>query len=267
MVAERDRQLLELTERTAQLIELTRHLQTAREDERHRLARDLHDELGSVLTAARLDAANIRARMPDAPPAILALLDRQIRTLNDGVALGRRIVEDLWPSALTNLGLESALQILTDEFSERVGIPVTCQLEPVQTEPSSDVVIYRLVQEALTNIAKHAKAGQVWVRLSQNLAGIEVSVRDDGIGFDPALVVRDSHGLLGMRFRVEADGGKWRLQSAPQAGTCIRALLPRTHHHAVARPQSPDSSAHHGTSGGGLSLECTLDEEMQRAHS
>ena len=117
--AERDRLEVEVIQRTAQLTELTQHIQTAREDERHRLARNLHDDLGALLTSAKLDAARIKSRISTAAPEALELLAHLVGTLNSGIALGRRIIEDLRPSALSNLGLAATLEILAREFTRK----------------------------------------------------------------------------------------------------------------------------------------------------
>lgn len=226
--ADRDRLEIEVTQRTAQLIELTHHLQTAREDERNRLARDLHDELGSLLTSAKLDAACIRAHLAGESPEGSKLLARLIDTLNSGIALGRRIIEDLRPSTLSNLGLVATLEVLAREFAERSGVVVHFALAPVKLEPAAELVVYRLVQEAITNITKYSKASHVWLSLATRRGHVEVSVRDDGVGFDTAVQPKSAHGLFGMRFRVEAEGGTLALVSAPGQGTLIRVTLPQS---------------------------------------
>lgn len=226
--AERDRLETEVLLRTAQLTELTHHLQTAREDERHRLARNLHDDLGALLTSAKLDAARIKSRLADKAPEALELLAHLVSTLNSGIALGRSIIEDLRPSALGNLGLVATLEILTREFAENAGLEVHCSLEPVELKASAEIMIYRMVQEATTNIMKYAHAAQVWVSLAVDHGQVAVSVRDDGVGFDTRVPTRSAYGLVGMRFRVEAEGGTLALVSAPGQGTLIRVKLPPT---------------------------------------
>jgi len=224
---ERDRLEQEVERRTQQLKELAQHLQTAREDERSRLARDLHDELGALLTAAKLDAARLKSRIAGAPPEALERLAHLNDTLNSGIALKRRIIEDLRPSALVNLGLVAALDILTREHAQRSGIRVETLLEPVALAPAAELTVYRLVQEALTNISKYAQAKKVEVRLAARDGRTAcVSVSDDGLGFDPTASKPSSHGLFGMRHRVEAVGGRLDIVSAPQRGTQITALLP-----------------------------------------
>jgi signal transduction histidine kinase len=235
--AERDGLEVNVAERTAQLTELTRHLLTAREDERNRLARNLHDELGALLTSAKLDAARIKSRLGGTAPEALERLAHLVDTLNSSIALGRRIIEDLRPSTLSNLGLVATLEILAREFAESSGVQVHCTLHATDLEPSVDIVIYRLVQEAFTNIGKYAKAGHVWLSLGERGAQVEVSIRDDGVGFDTGAQPHSTYGLVGMRFRVEAEGGQLAVVSAPGQGTQIRVVLPRERRAAAqARP-------------------------------
>jgi signal transduction histidine kinase len=226
--AERDRLELEASQRTAQLTELTNYLQTAREDERSRLARNLHDDLGALLTSAKLDAARIRSRLSSAGPVpeSLALLAHLVATLNSGIELGRSIIEDLRPSALSNLGLVSTLEILVGEFATQSGVQTHCALEPVALEPDEELMVYRLVQEALTNITKHAHANKVWVTMAMKEGRVEVWVRDDGAGFDTQVKPTSAYGLVGMRFRVEAEGGELVVLSSPGQGTQIQMRLP-----------------------------------------
>jgi signal transduction histidine kinase len=224
--AERDRLETEVARRTAELTELTRHLQTAREDERHHLARELHDELGALLTAAKLDAARLK-RMLGAPPAGVQERLTHLGTLLDsGIALKRRIIEDLRPSSLSNLGLVAALQIQANEFAKRIDANVTAELEAVDLPDSAQIAVYRLVQESLTNIAKYAAASQVTVRMQHRGANIVVSVIDNGKGFDMATSQASTHGLIGMRYRIESQGGRLRVTSRPGEGTLVEATLP-----------------------------------------
>ena len=227
--AEHDRLEIEVAQRTAELTDLTRHLLTAREDERSRLARNLHDDLGSLLTAAKLDAARIRSRLgPDMPEAGARLADL-VDKLNSGIALGRAIIEDLRPSTLSHLGLASTLTILLREFESRSGVQVHADLQPVRLSPSAELVAFRVVQEAVTNLSKYAGARQVWLSMGPaptRPGWVAVSVRDDGKGFDLQAPARSSYGLLGMRYRVEAEGGSLHLQSQPGQGTLVSVWLP-----------------------------------------
>jgi signal transduction histidine kinase len=228
IAGERDRLEQEVAARTAQLKELAQHLQTIREDERSRLARELHDELGALLTAAKLDVARLKSRLGASAGADAAeRLAHLNEALNGGIALKRRIIEDLRPSSLSNLGLVAALEILLREFATRSEIKVVENLTPVSVSAAAQLTIYRLVQEALTNVVKYAKASEVVVTLQPSSdGGALVSVRDNGVGFDPGQPKLARHGLIGMRYRVEADGGTMRLESSPGLGTLIEATLP-----------------------------------------
>ena len=227
--AAHDRLEGEVAARTAELTELARHLLYAREDERHRLARNLHDDLGSLLTAAKLDAARIRSRLGDTAPEALARLNDLAVKLDSSIALGRSIIEDLRPSTLSHLGLAATLGILGSEFAQRSGIAVHCHCDPVLLKPSVELVIYRVVQEATTNLSKYAQAGNVWVDVTASASQpghVDVIVRDDGVGFDTSTRRVSAFGLLGMRFRVEAEGGRFAIHSQPGQGTQIQATLP-----------------------------------------
>jgi len=226
--AERDQLEIEVALRTDQLTELARHLQTAREDERTHLARELHDELGALLTAAKLDVARLKSRLGTLTPEVAERVQHLNEALNSGIALKRRIIEDLRPSSLSNLGLVAALDILIREWSERSEIAVERALEPVKLRPTGELTIYRLVQEALTNISKYARASHVEIRLSTSDGIVRVSVRDDGIGFDVRLPRTSAHGLLGMRYRLESEGGRMVLSSTLGRGTTIEAQLPES---------------------------------------
>ncbi len=224
---ERDQLEGQVRERTVSLTELATHLQNVREDERGHLARELHDELGALLTAAKLDVARLKSRLGPILPDATERLEHLVSTLNSGIALKRRIVEDLRPSSLSHLGLIASLEILSREFAERSGLSITTELENVEIGGAAQLTIYRLVQESLTNIAKYAEATQVDVTL-QNLDGyLSVDVKDNGKGFAASDVSPGSHGLTGMRHRVEAAGGNLTVTSAPGSGTKVSAVLPK----------------------------------------
>ena len=223
---ERDRLEATVIHRTAELTELTRHLQSAREDERSRLARELHDELGALLTAAKLEGARLKRNLGTMAPEVAERLKQLNETLDRGIALKRRIIEDLRPSSLSNLGLVAALEIQAREFAQRAEIAVRTVLEPVALDDNAQMTAYRLVQESLTNIAKYARASDVTISLSQQDGQVEVGVLDNGVGFDPGQVRPTAHGLLGMRYRVEAEGGRLEVDSAPGQGCHVRGWLP-----------------------------------------
>ena len=224
---ERDQLDLQVRERTANLGELATHLQNVREDERGHLARELHDELGALLTAAKLDVARLKSRLGSTQPEATERLIHLTTTLNSGIALKRRIVEDLRPSSLSHLGLVASLEILAREFEERADLVITTDMETVDLGGSAQLTVYRLVQESLTNIGKYAEASQILISL-QNMDGyVTVEVRDNGKGFDLNAINPSSHGLSGMRHRVEAAGGSLTVTSSSFAGTKITAVLPK----------------------------------------
>jgi len=224
--AERDRLEADVTRRTSDLTELARHLQTAREDERARLARELHDELGALLTAAKLDSARLKRSLQNITPEVETRLAHLNSTINDGIGLKRRIIEDLRPSSLSNLGLAAALEIQAREFGERSEIAVGAEVEPLELADGGPITAYRLVQESLTNIAKYAAATQVTVQLRRDGTRALVAVQDNGRGFDPGTQRASAMGLMGMRYRVESEGGVMQVISAPGQGTTVQAWLP-----------------------------------------
>jgi signal transduction histidine kinase len=228
---QQERDLLErqVRERTASLAELATHLQNVREEERGHLARELHDELGALLTAAKLDVARLKSKLGvQSPPEIGQRLQHLTDSLNSGIALKRRIIEDLRPSSLSNLGLTASLEILAREFSERSGVEVTTGLESVDLDESRQLTVYRLVQESLTNVGKYAEAKQVEINVRDYENHVEVDIKDDGNGFDVSRIRASTHGLAGMRHRVEAAGGRLMVSSTPGRGTRIAAVMPKT---------------------------------------
>lgn len=213
-------------ERTATLTELANHLQQVREDERGHLARELHDELGSLLTAAKLDVARLKSRIDMTVPEVADRIMHLTETLNSGIALKRRIIEDLRPSSLSNLGLTTSLEILTREFAQRSNIEVESSLEQVELPDATQLTVYRIVQESLTNIGKYASASRVVVSVHNYPTYVAVQIQDNGNGFDMHSVRPNSHGLAGMRHRVEAAGGRLTVTSALGDGTTISAVIP-----------------------------------------
>jgi signal transduction histidine kinase len=211
-------------ERTLSLTELATYLQTIQEKEREHLARELHDELGSLLTAAKFDVARVKSKI--APTGELHdRLQHLTNTLNAGIALKRRIIENLHPSSLSKLGLAPALKILVREFQQRTGITVTSNFEEMELAENQELTIYRVVQESLTNAAKHAAATEITISLQKYANHIELTITDNGRGFDATVRSNSGHGLLGMRHRVNALHGKLEITSSVEAGTRIYVEL------------------------------------------
>lgn len=228
----------EVQARTADLRELASNLQNVQEEERARLSRELHDELGGLLTAAKFDLVRLRsAREPEQLADRLAQVSRR---LDEVVAIKRRIIEDLHPSSLQHLGLRKALELLCTEVSERLGSPVLTRLDEVELRDDAELTVYRLVQEALTNVQKYARADHVGVVLAAAGETLTVSIEDNGTGFDVKASRVARHGLAGMRHRVESFGGWLELDSAPGRGTRVTAILPMA---SVLAPGSGASPA------------------------
>ena len=157
----------EVQRRSDDLTELAKHLQTVREDESNRLAHVLHEELGALLTTAKLDLARLRGQLSSAPPEVHQRLAQLSASIDSGITLKRRIIDGLRPLSLSNLGLVSALQLQLRQLAERTGLKVHGELQSLALSETSQITIYRLVQEALTNIAKYAHATQVTVQLAR----------------------------------------------------------------------------------------------------
>ena len=170
--------------------------------------------------------ARLKSRITSEAPEVAERLKHLSETLNGVIALKRRIIEDLRPSSLSNLGLTAAIDILVREFSQQAGIEVQSSLDTVELPDTTQLTVYRLVQESLTNIGKYAQASQVLVTVHQYPTHVAVQVRDNGVGFDPEGISRTSHGLVGMRQRVEAAGGRLTVSSRFQEGTVVSAVLP-----------------------------------------
>ena len=233
--AEREQEVLEaerarlkelVRERTLSLSELANHLQEVREDERGHLARELHDELGALLTAAKLDVARLKSKIDVNAPDIAERLHHLVEMLNAGIALKRRIVENLRPSSLAHLGLTAALEILAREYGDTTGIEMETDFETVTLPEATELTVYRIVQESLTNIGKYAEAQKITITVHNYPSHVAVQIRDDGKGFDAVDIRRNSYGLVGMRQRVEAAGGRLTVTSQRGQGTLVSAILP-----------------------------------------
>ena len=210
--------------RTAELRDLTRHLQTVREDEKDHLARELHDQLGGLLTVAKLDLEGMRKRVTDMPD-LSARLQRLGSRINEVIALKRRMVEDMRPSSLTMLGLRTTLEQHCRDMAESMNIPIEFSIDDIKAASATELVIFRFVQEALTNMAKHANAKNVSVSLHKSGSLINIVVSDNGTGFDVDRALAAHHGLTGMRYRIDSVGGVMTVDSKPGMGTTVRATI------------------------------------------
>ena len=212
--------------RPPRLGDLATHLQRAREQERAHLAPELHDELGALLMAAKLDVACLKVNLGSAAPEIARRLAHLGEILNGGIALKSRIVEGLCPSTLAHLGLVVSLENLARDFGLTSGIEIGIDLEAVSLDEWTQLAVYRLVQECLTNVAKYAGASKAAVVLENRQREVMVVVLDNGEGFDVDHVSDTRHGLRGIAHRVESCGGRFSVTSAPGHGTRVEAMLP-----------------------------------------
>lgn len=214
--------------RTDELSNLASYLTNTREAEQARLARELHDELGSLLTAVKMDAAwLVRKLDPEALAPYRERFDRLLRTLDTGIALKRRLIDDLRPPLLQELGLVAALRALGEDFTAGdTRIHLDLPDEDIALPPERALALYRIAQEGLTNIRKHAQARNVRLGLRLNAGRVALSLADDGRGFDPAQTSRRRHGLAGMRHRVQMFSGDFEVASRPGEGTRITASIP-----------------------------------------
>ncbi len=216
--------------RTSMLFDLSSNMQRVTEREKAALARELHDELGSLLVATKIDVSWLRRSYDDGSEASKLRWDRVLRCLDDGLSLKRRVIESLRPTLLDNLGLVAALRWLMDETLRRAGVQCDEEYSDNLPELSPDarIAVFRIVQESMINIVKHSKAQYVRLAVGADEHGFSVSIRDDGLGIDESrLNVANSHGLRGMRHRVESMGGVLRIRSPGLGeGTEISFTLP-----------------------------------------
>lgn len=216
-------------------------IEAIREQEREHLARELHDVLGGLLMGAKLDVTSLRSRLTGVSPEVDGRLGHLVEILNSAMALKRQIIAGLHPPALSHVGLTASIEQSARAFSGASGIEVRTQLEEAALDAPAQLAVYRLVEEALTNVGKYARATHVAITLRCAGATIEVSVRDDGVGFAAAAAAGPGMGLAGMRFRVEACGGTLSVFSAPGGGTRLLATLPRSRA-AMASTSSSDKA-------------------------
>lgn len=217
----------EVARRTAELSRLAQYLSNVRETEKGRLARELHDELGAILTSAKMDASWMARKIdPDAMGAIRERFDRLVTQLNRGIALKRRIIDNLRPPLLEELGLVASLQAMLDEVRASTSLQVRFEAPEALPALSGEktLALYRITQESVTNVRKYARARTLSVRVEHAGQRIRLEVADDGVGFDPSASTA-THGLEGMRYRVQTFGGRFEVQSAPGAGTRVVAEI------------------------------------------
>jgi PAS domain S-box-containing protein len=233
-VSERTRVQEKLTRSHDQLRQLSAALQTIREEERTHIARELHDDLGQILASLRMDLSLLQKEDGTSSDS-LRLMAGMEQNLLTAIASLRRIATNLRPRALDEGGLYFALKGLCEDFVERYGIPSTLLADEAELrlDDAASTAIFRIVQEALTNIARHAQASSVTMNLFRSNSELLITIRDDGRGILPEDMEKaESLGLIGMRERVWAMNGDITINSDEPPGTRIDIVLP-VHDHLV----------------------------------
>jgi signal transduction histidine kinase len=225
-IAERARAEEELRTSREQLRALAAYLQSVREEEKTKIARELHDEIGQALTGIKLSLEMSAREQSGSSKTELA---EALATANDLIARVRNLSLELRPAMLDDLGLLAALRWHFERYSTQLNIKVDFKqsgLEGRRFRPEIETAAYRIVQEALTNVARHAGVDRVEVVVSADESALRIRIKDTGAGFDPdALALGATGGLSGMRERATMTGGRLTLESAAGAGTLVTAEL------------------------------------------
>jgi signal transduction histidine kinase len=224
--AERDSLESQVRLRTEELAQLNLGLQEMRDGERSGLARALHDDLGALLTTAKLDLTRLRHSLHTTDPEVTERLRHLSASLDEGIGMKRRMMEELMPSALHNLGLQAALEHRATEFQAHTGITVDLAFMPVTLDLASEQALFAVVQGALSNIERHASATIVSLRLASEGLNAVLEVQDNGRGFANRSGTTSASGLKNLRHRIESLGGQFSVHSMPGSGTRIQASLP-----------------------------------------
>ena len=216
-----------IAEQRSKLEELAARLISAQELERLRISRELHDDLGQTLTTLMLDIRNLQSDLTLPIAELFARLESLHHQVFEATGKVRQLAHDLRPAIVDTLGLNKSLQVYCEKFSARTLIPVTLDIQPAMPELPDyyNVILYRVLQEALTNVAKHAQATHAWVELSIEGASVQLVVQDNGKGFKREQKF-EGVGIMGMRERVELVGGTMEIHQPANGGVIITASLP-----------------------------------------
>ncbi len=233
-------------EQQEQLRALSAKLVDAQEEERLAVARDLHDDIGQALTGLVMQLGSARSLLPRSAKAARDILEQAEALTQEVMERTRAMIHELRPQVLDDLGLIPALQRIGDDFQRSTGVQVEVRMSsfPQRLPPAAEVAVFRIVQEALTNVRKHAQARHVRIELAKHGQEVLLSVQDDGIGFEKHTSrPRDSgdvvigegyripaghYGLIGIQERAKMLAGKFQISTSPGHGTTIRVILPRS---------------------------------------
>lgn len=228
-IAERKKAEEDLRQSQEQLRDLALHLQLIREEERSRIAREIHDELGQALTALKMDVHWLGLRLAADQQVQMHKIKSMSGLIDTTVQAVRRISSELRPGLLDDLGLTAAIEWQAQEFCSRAGLRCHIRSEPedIILDQSRSIALFRIFQEALTNVARHAQATRVEVILEKNTETVEMEIRDNGKGITAEqLAASRSFGIIGIRERVYSLGGELRIKGALQQGTIVHVSLP-----------------------------------------
>jgi two-component system, NarL family, sensor histidine kinase UhpB len=219
---------IRLQETLLQLRRLSSHLQSVREEERKSIAREVHDELGHALTALKMDVAWLVKQVPSGSETLVARARGMAELIDQTISTVRRISTALRPPVLDDLGLDAALEWLAGDFQGRTDIQTRVELpdDPQRLRGNRASTLFRIVQEALTNVARHANASEIVIGWKQTESDIELSIADDGDGFERTKK-SPGFGLLGMTERARDLDGHLEISSSPGGGTVVRVEFPR----------------------------------------
>ena len=229
---ELEQKIDETQQMTGRLRELSAHLQNIREEERIHIAREMHDELGQLLTGFKMDVSWLHKKLGNTQdPVVKEKLEEMMEVVNEAARFVRKLASELRPSILDDLGLIPALDWHSQEFKRRSNINVEFRtsLEEIKTSKDIATGLFRIYQESLTNVARHAEAHKVNAELELVDTNIQLTITDDGRGFDTRTSGRKTLGLLGMKERAAMLGGQLRIYSAPGKGTTILISIPQHH--------------------------------------
>jgi signal transduction histidine kinase len=219
----------ELKASREQLLNLAAHLQSVREEERTRVAREIHDELGQALTALKMDLFWLNKRLNEDQAPLIEKTRSMVSLIDETAKTIKRISSDLRPGLLDDLGLIAAIEWETQEFEKRTGIHCQMNLhsEELVLKENLTTAVFRIFQETLTNITRHARATQIHVTLQTRNSHFELTIRDNGKGItENEITDPKSFGIIGMKERIEYLGGKITIHGAPGKGTTIHLNIP-----------------------------------------
>ncbi|MFN0109649.1 MAG: sensor histidine kinase [Blastocatellia bacterium] len=235
-LAERDRAVQELRKSHQQLRELAARLDTAREEERGRISREIHDEIGQVLTGLKIETKLFSKEIQNSHPHLLPRTQDMQHLIDRTMVVMREIATELRPSILDNLGLIAAIEWHAETFQERTGIEcfIRADFDDKGITDNLATAVFRILQESLTNVLKHSEATEVSISLTQSDGNLLMSVQDNGNGFSEDSINKPhAMGVIGMRERALAFSGEVNIRNAPGGGTIVSIVIPLNHHEST----------------------------------